>query len=274
MKISAILITLLFTTTVFCQIPNSGFENWSIVDSIEEPDNWEIYQHPIFFSPDAITKTTDSYSGDFALQATNRSAFFEGYRPGIVTTVFTINGLVNNILGFVKCDSLEGTGKGQIIIHGYLDSIKHEVGYWETSVLIQKYTLIEIPLNPVQYYDSIEIRIVGYAENAPNGAATGFARLKVDQMSIETTSSAKDLSAAPAPEVFPNPCHEVLNIRYPDGNLSQVQLFDIHGRLLLQKSADRQATQLETAEFSNGIYILSLLLQDGRQLSQRIVIAH
>ncbi len=75
-------------------------------------------------------------------------------------------------------------------------------------------------------------------------------------------------------EIYPNPTTGVLKICLPEGNLSQVQLFDIHGKLLLQKSADHQTIQLETVEFPNGIYILNLFLQDGRQLSQRIVIAH
>ena len=274
MKISVILITLLFTTTAFCQIPNSGFENWSIVDGIEEPDNWVTNYHPIIVTWYAIIKTTDSYSGNFAMQATNTVSAFEGTMPGIAITVFTSTDILNKVAAYVKCDSIDGMGKGRIHVYGFLDTVKQQIGYWETSVLIPEYTLIEIPLDPVQHYDSIEIRIGAYSPPSSHGEITGFARIKVDELSMETTSSAKDVNAAPAPEVFPNPCHEVLNISYPEGNLSQVQLFDIHGRLLLQKSADRQAIQLETAEFPNGIYILNLLLQDGRQLSQRIVIAH
>lgn len=228
MKTFALISSLLFPITVFCQIPNPGFENWAIVNDIEEPDSWETNNKP---SPSyrSVTKTNDNYNGNYALQVINKGFTIEGFGPGYATTVFTINDLVNTVSAYVKCDSLEGTGKGQMYVYGYLNSDREQIGYWETGVLIPGYMFIEIPLDPVLDYDSIEIQIVGWAGSSSMGQ-TGFARLKVDQLNAEMVTGTKDLGAEGTLEVYPNPARDEVTLSFTD-RLSEDAVFHLFNAL-------------------------------------------
>jgi len=269
MKTLVNILSFLLPITTFCQLPNSEFENWSIINSIEEPDNWGTNNETGSIS---VSKTNDSYGGNFALQVINNGPSFEGPLPGYATVLFTNNNIVNKISAYVKCDSISGTGKGIISVHGYLSSVKQEIGYWETSVLLPQYTLIEIPINPVGNYDSIEIRIESFAEMDLLGWPTGYARLKVDQLTEEITSDIKELSFNKSLKIFPNPCHEELNINYLEGVLTEFLVFDINGKLLFQKNIDNSSIKINVKHYQKGLYFIRTIDHKGLIKTYKVII--
>ncbi len=104
-------------------IPNSGFENWTtVLGQYENPDYCNTNNAASIVS---VSKTTDSYSGMYALQITNNAPSFEGPLPGYATTVFTSPNNISAIEAYVKCDSISGTGEGRIYVYGYLGTAIH-----------------------------------------------------------------------------------------------------------------------------------------------------
>jgi len=175
----------------FCQIPNSGFESWTIINGVEEPDSWKT-NNSIFGTVQpgriSVTKTLDSHSGNYALNVINNGPSIEGPLPGHATAVF-IDSAVSKISAYVKCDSIAGTGKGIISISGFTGSSHLEIGRWETNVEIPQYIFIEMLLFPLNNYDSLSIRIEAYAEMNPLGFPTGYASFTVDQLTALETST-------------------------------------------------------------------------------------
>lgn len=77
------------------------------------------------------------------------------------------------------------------------------------------------------------------------------------------------LVATPSFAVFPNPTHDVLNIRFPKGwnEEGQYRLFDLNGRVLRQ-GVLQMGLQLSTEDLSSGVYLLEF--NDGEAFQQRL----
>lgn len=56
--------------------------------------------------------------------------------------------------------------------------------------------------------------------------------------------------------LFPNPTNNILNIAFEQENEYQIQVYDISGKLVLQKELSRGETQLKVTELKSGLYIL------------------
>src|SRR5436309_3231292 len=72
-------------------IPNNGFENWSISNGHEIPDSWS----STLFSPDdtnTVSKTTDNYSGSYAIKIETKNAIMPNYYyAGVASVNFYCN---------------------------------------------------------------------------------------------------------------------------------------------------------------------------------------
>ncbi len=270
MKLIIIAISFLLPVTSFCQILNSDFEDWGTINNIEEPDYWETNNE--LLGSTSVTKTQDSHQGDFALQIINDGPSFEGPGPGYASTIFTSNVIANTISAYVKCDSISGTGKSFILINGYTGSELQQIGYWETTVLIPQYELIEIPLSPVENYDSIQILISSTSILDPTGWPTGFARLKVDQLSEEIISSTTEPSSSKLLEIFPNPCDDELHITNPEGVLSALDIYDAYGRLISHQNLQTSSVKLNVQHYQDGLYVIRTLDQHGLMKAARVIV--
>lgn len=261
MKIPVIAISFLLPVATICQIPNPGFEAWTIINNVEEPDGWDTNnEYPLALS---VSKTTDSYEGDFALQVIGDGPSFEGPGPGFASAVFTTNGVANKISAYVKCDSISGTGKGIIRVFGYSNQVMQEIGYWETNVVIPQYALVEIPLTPAEIFDSIQVILVSNSIMDGTGWPTGFARLKVDDLKGEIISGTNDLAPGKLLEIFPNPCRDELNLKYTGGALSELQIFDINGRVVFQQRLFTSSAKINVEHFDRGVYFIRTIDQNG-----------
>lgn len=72
--------------------------------------------------------------------------------------------------------------------------------------------------------------------------------------------------------VFPNPASNLININ-SSSEITQLQLFDVFGKLLVeQKSIHSTKVQLSTNSFSNGVYYIKLLSNNGIGSQQKVVV--
>ena len=77
-------------------------------------------------------------------------------------------------------------------------------------------------------------------------------------------------------KVFPNPTAEQLfvNIDLPTLENTEIQLFNLDGKLLLNKiSASQNQIELNVSNFANGIYILKLTI-DNEIVTKRVTVSH
>ncbi len=179
-KISTLLLLfclLLFNYQLEAQfIPNADFENWTTVSGqYQEPDLW--ISNNYYPNNVSVEKTTDSYSGNFALKIINNGYSFEGIGNGSVFTTYISNNILTAISIYLKCDSIVGTGEGKIYITGFSGGNIQQIGDFQFNSLIPQYNQILIPLNPVQYYDSIRVVILAWAQQTPTGQPTGSINL-------------------------------------------------------------------------------------------------
>lgn len=71
-------------------------------------------------------------------------------------------------------------------------------------------------------------------------------------------------------EIFPNPTNKYLVIKLPNDNKTELSLFDINGKLILQKNMNTAETKIDLTSFENGIYIVTLKTKNFK-VSKRII---
>lgn len=71
-------------------------------------------------------------------------------------------------------------------------------------------------------------------------------------------------------KLYPNPTNDVLVVKLPNHENSNLNLFDLNGRLLLNKTLNSNETIIDLSSFENGVYILDLNINNLR-LSKKII---
>jgi len=75
--------------------------------------------------------------------------------------------------------------------------------------------------------------------------------------------------------VYPNPANKSIHIQIENGQIMNLQLWSLDGKILQEtKAISAKEFQLETSELPNGIYLLKCLLEDGSQEYTRVVVQH
>jgi hypothetical protein len=77
-------------------------------------------------------------------------------------------------------------------------------------------------------------------------------------------------------QVVPNPARDAATLQWPQALSGQAQfsMRDFSGRLLLQQTVAQGAQQLHIPldDYANGVYLLDLLLPDGRRFGGKLVL--
>jgi hypothetical protein len=240
-------------------IPNAGFENWTMQPGgYEDPTDWktnnDTNQNSI-----SVTKTTDSYFGNYALQVINNFHHIDpGPLPGVATIMlYRDTCIVNTISAYVKCDSVSGTGKGIIGVYGWLGGLSQYLAVWETNIEIPQYALIDIPLSPLAIFDSIQIEIVGFAQTDAVGVATGYAMLKVDDMSEEISSDIQESDLSKSFKFSPNPFIDfaIVTFENPKAAKCILTIYDSKGNVVqIIDKIDNGQIKIERNNLPDGIY--------------------
>lgn len=71
-------------------------------------------------------------------------------------------------------------------------------------------------------------------------------------------------------DVYPNPVDDLLNIDLESGENSTAQVFDVSGKLLLEKVFDFQ-TQIDFSDFVEGMYFLAIENEEGKAVKKLLV---
>ncbi len=212
-------------------IPNQGFENWITFGQIEDPEFW-ITNNAV--NSISVSKSSNSHSGSFAIRVINNGPSFEGPLPGYAITSFSSPNIIYSISGFVKCDSIIGTGEGRIKVFGYTGTSIQQIGSWQTDSTITQYTPINILLNPLLVFDSIQVQIEAFSQMDPLGFPTGHVSLLVDDLVEYILSDGEEMDFSKYFRLSPNPFTDFVAISKIN-NLQDkiyIEIFDISGKLV------------------------------------------
>lgn len=238
---------------------NPGFENWSYQTS-ETPDMWSTYDFFAQTGLPLISKTTNSYSGNYAVQLSTLSAFGDTI-PG-----FLNNGTFNQFNQPV----------GGHAFSGVLDSIRGQYIY-ETTSLDTAY------MNVIFYNNGTPIggNVTAFL---PNGSSylpfsfPGFLASTPDTVLINIFSGQNpgsvltidDLEFTSGPvsvhkfifsdfNVYPLPASDILNIKLNhEYEMINANIYDLNGKLIKTTSFNSSLNQIDINDLSGGNYYLKL----------------
>ena len=70
-------------------------------------------------------------------------------------------------------------------------------------------------------------------------------------------------------KLYPNPAHSILNVEIEQGELTQVEFFDVMGKKVLQASLDELSSgQVNVSNLSSGIYLARI----NNKISKKVII--
>ncbi|WP_299251948.1 LamG-like jellyroll fold domain-containing protein [uncultured Lacinutrix sp.] len=89
-------------------------------------------------------------------------------------------------------------------------------------------------------------------------------------VSIEETLGVNNNSELSNITIYPNPSSSLLNISNLDGIELQLSIYDINGRLLLNKACNKEINTIDISSFSNGMYLLKMKTDFG-EVTKRVI---
>lgn len=99
-----------------------------------------------------------------------------------------------------------------------------------------------------------------YPSNTNQWNATSCYTLKV---ALGTASREEDLITVNKISVFPNPVTNSVNVRIPGiQGMADIKVFDIYGKLLMQRSSGQVNTQLDVSALPSGVYMVRVMNND------------
>ncbi len=107
------------------------------------------------------------------------------------------------------------------------------------------------------------LRVYGY--NGANSATVCYT-LRVQ---LGTASREEDLIVDNKISVFPNPVTNTVNVKGIEG-MSNIRVFDIYGKMVMQKSSSQPITQLDVASLPAGVYMIKVMNKE-KESTMKIV---
>ncbi len=89
-------------------------------------------------------------------------------------------------------------------------------------------------------------------------------------VNVEETLGVNDFNLLSNITVYPNPTNGVLQVSNRNGIVLQLSIYDINGRLLLNKTSNQEINTIDISTFSNGIYVLKMSTDFG-EITKRVI---
>lgn len=277
--ILTIFISLLGLFVVKAQIPNSGFENWTKVLTVETPDGWSTLNSVTALSSlFTAEKASPGNPGSYYLKLTSKNI------NGLVVPGIAVSGLMNPVTyqalsGFpcsVRPTAL--TGKWQHMIYGSSQgSIEIQFTRWDNATKTRvsigngKVTLSGMAMSwanfsvPVNYTDASIPDSCIIILKASGATPTDKDYLWVDNLSFAGVSGimnvAKELIQW---NVYPNPATDQIQLHIQSGftTTAHIEIIDITGKSHYQENADIKSGEnvftLPTSDLPSGMYFISI----------------
>ncbi len=266
-------------------LPNGGFENWTNQALYEDPQYWSGMNALTMVGADpSAIKSTDAHNGTYALKL--KTSVSDIGDDGEMDTIPAIL-----MLGTI--DVLEGTGTigypfnqrpdsligwyklsspGNVPFHLEFSSSKWDSGTSSPETIgvamfegqaSSNYIRFSVPIN---YFDnaapdSIQVFITNTTDES---VVTN--ELYLDDLGFVYNTAGITENTAQI-EIYPNPVTNLLTVR-SDQPVQRISVKDIHGKQLFEIMGNTELYQVETSQFTSGVYFCELSFPNGssRQL--------
>lgn len=265
---SAVAVLFLLQFSAAQTIPNSGFENWSLLSpwNFEEPDGWGTSNLLSVISglESNVIKIEDAHSGNFAIQLTTilNPIAGEPY-PGLAMCVAPANVRPSVLKGFFKA-KIEGNDRPAISVFFVNGESLLAGGGKEFDMGTDEFTYFEVPIS--EYIpgvpDSFELVILSSTDEQTPG--TTFI---LDDLTFGVANGVE----VPVIPVFktlltPNPAGNEMRVEVPaNTGLVVLSLFDLNGKCLRQVNFQHQTT-IDVSFFVPGQYFYKIQNVQGHLL--------
>ena len=71
--------------------------------------------------------------------------------------------------------------------------------------------------------------------------------------------------------IHPNPTNGMIEIKSNNLNIKQIELYDIFGKLLMEKKTNESIVTLDVSPYAKGMYLLRYTLSDDTQQTKKII---
>ena len=90
---------------------------------------------------------------------------------------------------------------------------------------------------------------------------------------IESMSPKKEIEQMKIDDIqlHPNPTNGMIEIKSNNLNIKQIELYDIFGKLLMEKKANESTVTLDVSPYAKGMYLLRYTLSDDTQQTKKII---
>jgi hypothetical protein len=268
------IIPFFFISTLFAQVPNSSFENWTN----NVPTGWETINIPIV--PQGIIQDTNAYMGNYCVRGVvETNSFNQPFAPylgysGPSAQGFTIILPFARLEGYCKLnlkdgDFFDGTvhiynsnhepiGKGHLILSGVIPQWQHFT--------------IDIT------YDSIDVSMacaLFFTITDSSGLASGHAgsTFWIDYLSMTGVASAGviDQSSEPVFNFYPNPASDYIHVHISNATIqNHLTISDVEGRIV--KSNEIFSDELIAVnDLKAGIYFVNVYSNE-KNFSEKLLI--
>ncbi len=268
-----LLICAVFSFHSFSQnpIPNADFENWT---DDNHPQSWygltvDLFVYQIY----TLSKTTDAHTGNFAALIETKDASLMAL-PGIASLsdmaidlmggglTFTSAGapLVNvrptKILGNFKYLGVNGdTGMIAAVFTKWNPTTNQRdtIGMTGSIVnaVVSSYTPFQFNVTLTETPDSMNILLVSSGGFNPQIGSALF----IDNLSMEYTSTdGIGTMQLLGTSVYPNPATDQVFFSLPGEGQSDVYVYDMTGKLVINEQMQNSSFFLNVQHLSNGIY--------------------
>ncbi len=251
-------------------IPNGGFENWT--DTIT-PQNWSTTNLSLgFFTYAGVTRTTDKYTGTYAMKLRTISIPLLGMLPGAATTgnldLMGGTGITGGVpTGGVKPIAFSGAFKYNsvngdtmvifAIFTRWNGTTRDTLGYSgvSTNQTVSNYTTFNQPVQydiPNQVPDTFNIIIASSAGYTPQENST----LYVDNLSFTASNGEVIPLNAFIQKVYPNPSNGKFTVLLGDEENYQIRVYNLLGQIVWEVSDVFMQAEINLEGMPKGIYIV------------------
>jgi len=255
-------------TGITQQILNGDFENWTNV-TYEEPDHWKTTNAATSAgTTNAVSKTTDSHIGAFALRVETIELFGDTigfvtngqFGDTSVTSGQAFNIVFDTLVGYYKYSPI-GLDTAGIGLTFYRNGNVVGGAFRQLSAQ-SSYAQFKVPFVLPQVPDTLRIDIITSINSNILGSTLFIDDLKLNSI---ITSLDKEIPEIKSLNIYPNPAKEILNLTFePLAKTVQIEIIDAIGRLfeeqILQKSDSR--TQFNLERLNKGTYYLRFKTED------------
>jgi Secretion system C-terminal sorting domain len=282
MKVIIILSIILYSTFAsMAQVPNGNFEEWQIIDSIENPVGWQSNNYYVGYTP--VAKTTDAIEGQYSMKVSSTARDEIGTTTGFgcahVKLVPTLE--YNFLTASVRSDSVVTDGDVSIRIKQWqpAEALYDNIGFWKSTIATNGIWQIVVPIDQLGL-DTLLIEV--WAKNKWSFFIEdrGYSEIIIDNLELSTVVSAHEATEELAIcTIFPNPTNELLKVRLTNNPTiipDELSIADLQGKVLTtipQPFLLANEISIDVQGLLPGLYVLTLK-SGGSVIGQKKVVVY